>query len=80
MIHKIAGLPGPLTYSVTPLPVTWFYFWIYLNCPSNKRNIRLTRDVIHYMTSMTQLTQTSFKTTIYTIMNRITANIASHIC
>jgi len=29
---------------------------------------------------MTQLMQTSFKTTIYSIMNRITANIASHIC
>jgi len=27
-----------------------------------------------------QLMQTSFKTTIYTIMNWITANIASHIC
>jgi len=36
--------------------------------------------VVFIVTSVTQLTKTSFKTIIYTIMNRITTNITSHKC
>ena len=66
---------------LTRLPTTWFYYWMYLNCISLGVIFDCsTHDVIRPMTLVTQLTQTSFKTTIYTINNQITANIASHKC